>query len=111
MSSRNEWENMNRPRKALVSTGCPKGAQPIFQPPLVNHHSQEYHAPSVFTSHVADILKLRSSSHWAAYCLEEGFHEGNLSFYWPERPPRFDTCIGVERDCNFLYRLQPRRRG
>ena len=28
-----------------------------FTDPLVNQNPQEYHAPSVFTSHVADILK------------------------------------------------------
>ena len=59
--------------------GAVLAAQAIFQPPLVNHHSQEYHAPSVFTSHVADILKTPVFVTLAAYCLEEGFHEGNLS--------------------------------
>jgi hypothetical protein len=41
--------------------------------PLVNHHLQEYHAPSVFTSHVADILKTSVFITSGRIVPEEGF--------------------------------------
>ena len=95
MSSRNEWENMNRPRNALPPRAAQRPSLAGLKAPLVNQHSQEYHAPSVFTSHVADILKTSVFYHVGPQtALRRDIHEGNLSFHWSEHPPHFDTCIG-----------------
>src|ERR1051326_7189708 len=97
-------ENMNRPWNALWLGNI----QPNSGRLLVNRQFQEYDAPSAFTSRGADILKLRSLLRWAAYCPEEGFHEGNLSLHWPEHPPHFDNGIGPGWNRNVLCRLRPR---
>jgi hypothetical protein len=56
MSRRIERANMNgSPEPALERWFRVRGGQ--LQTTLVNHDRQEYHAPSVFASHVADVLK------------------------------------------------------
>jgi hypothetical protein len=54
MSSTNEGGEHESSMERLFAEGD-WSAQVDFNLPLVNHHSQEYHAPSVFTSHGADI--------------------------------------------------------
>src|ERR1051326_2837296 len=72
-------ENMNRSLGRLYSRGR---FSRLESSPLVNHHLQAYHAPSVLASHAACYLQnFGRLSRWAAYCLEEGHMRGTLAFF------------------------------
>jgi hypothetical protein len=68
---------MSRENQKMNMNGSPKRPGRPFlwskKRPLVNHHLQEYHAPSVFTSHVADILKTSVFITSGHIVPEEGF--------------------------------------